>query len=104
MRVLVVGFPLPNPQFDNYTLLNSPSWFDYDAVIVEPESVSTVIENVVNRKEEHETRAEEPILNRPTTPFAVALADMIRRRRAEASQLLANGGVIAVFTRPNIVH
>jgi hypothetical protein len=104
MRVLVVGFPLPNPQFDNYTLLNSPSWFDYDAVIVEPESVSTVIENVVNRKEEHETRAEEPILNRPTTPFAVALADMIRRRRGEAAQLLANGGVIAVFTRPNVVH
>lgn len=104
MRVLVIGFPLPNPQFDNYNLLTSPSWLDYDAVIVEPESVSTVIEDVLNRREEHQTRAEEPVLNRPTNPFAVALGDVVKQRRAEAAQLLANGGVLAVFARPNVVH
>jgi hypothetical protein len=104
MRVLVVGFPLPNPQFDNYNVLASPSWFDYDAVVVEPESISTIIEDVLNRREEYLTRADEPVLNRPTNPLAVGLGDMIKRRRAEAAALLANGGTIIVFARPEVVH
>src|SRR5579884_2642398 len=33
MRVLVIGFPLPNIQFDNHTVLNSPAWYDYGGVI-----------------------------------------------------------------------
>ncbi|MHB8574924.1 MAG: hypothetical protein ACYDCQ_06275 [Dehalococcoidia bacterium] len=104
MRVLVIGFPLPNPRFDNYTVLNSPSWYDYDAVIVEPESISSIIEAVVNRRDDHTTRADEPVLNQPTSALNVGLADAIRRRRAEATKLLANGGVIAVFAKPEVVH
>ncbi len=104
MRVLVVGFPLPNPQFDNYNLLTSPSWFDYDAVIIDPESVSTVIEDVITHREEHQTRADEPILNRPTNPLTIGLADVIRRRRTEAARLLANGGTIVVFAKPDVIH
>ncbi len=104
MRVLVVGFPLPNPKFDNYNLLTSPSWFDYDALIIDPESVSTVIEDVVTHREEHKTRAEEPIQNRPTNPLTVGLEAVIRRRRAEAARLLENGGTIAAFARPDVIH
>jgi hypothetical protein len=104
MRILVVGFPLPNPQFDNYNLLTSPSWFDYDGVIVDPESVSTVIEDVISHREEHFTRADEPIQNRPTNPLTVGLGDVIKRRRSEAARLLENGGVIGVFARPDVVH
>ncbi|HLZ73116.1 MAG TPA: hypothetical protein VKV26_24695 [Dehalococcoidia bacterium] len=104
MRALVIGFPLPSPQIDNYNLLTAPSWFDYDGVLVEPLSVSQVIEDVLEQREEHQTRAEEPIVNRPTGPLAVSLAEMIKRRRAEAQFLLQNGGVIAVFARPNVLH
>lgn len=104
MRVLIVGFPLPNPQFDNYNVLASPSWFDYDAAVVEPESISTIIEDVLNRREEYLTRADEPVLNRPTNPLAVGLGDLIKRRRAEAAALLANGGTIIVLARPQVVH
>ncbi len=104
MRALVIGFPLPSPQIDNYNLLTAPSWFDYDGVVVEPLSVSQVIEDVLEQREEHQTRAEEPVVNRPTGPLAVALADMIKRRRAEAQFFLHNGGVIVVFGRPNVLH
>jgi hypothetical protein len=104
MRALVIGFPLPSPQIDNYNLLTAPSWFDYDGVLIEPLSVSQVIEDVLEAREEHQTRAEEPVVNRPTGPLAVSLAEMIKRRRAEAQLLLQNGGVIVVFGRPNVVH
>jgi len=104
VKVLVIGFPLPNPQFDNYNLLTAPSWFDYDAAIVEPLAVSTVIEDVLNRREEYLTAAAEPIFNRPTNPLAVGLGDAVKRRRAETAQLLANGGVVVVFARPEVVH
>lgn len=104
MRVLVIGYPLPSPQIDNFNLLTAPSWFDYDGVVIEPLSVSQVIEDVLEAREEHQTRAEEPVVNRPTGPLAVSLAEMVKRRRAEAQFLLQNGGVIVVFGRPNVVH
>src|SRR5579883_1338493 len=104
MRVLVIGYPLPNPQFDNYNLLTAPSWFDYDGVFIDPLSVSTVIEDVINATEEHRTFAGEPVLNRRTSPRAVGLGDLVRRRREEAARLLANGGLIAVLAQPNVVH
>jgi hypothetical protein len=104
MRVLVIGYPLPNPQIDNFNAVTSPSWFDYDGVLVEPLSISTVIEDVLTARVQHETRADEPVLNRPPTPFSVGLADVLRRRRAETQHVLQNGGSIIVFARPNAVH
>lgn len=104
MRVLVIGFPLPNPQIDNFNILTSPSWFDYDGVLVEPRSVSQVIEDVVAAKQQYETRGEEQVLNRPTNPLTVGLADVLKRRRDEVVHLLENGGTIVVFARPNVRH
>lgn len=104
MRVLVIGFPLPNPQIDNFNIVTSPSWFDYDGVLVEPRSVSQVIEDVVAARQQYETRGEEPILNRPTNPLTVGLADVLKRRRDEVIHLLENGGTVVVFARPNVRH
>jgi hypothetical protein len=104
MRALVIGFPLPSPQIDNYNIVTSPSWYDYDAVVVDPLSVSLVIQDVLEHREDHQTRGEEPVLNRPTSPFGVSLGDTIRRRRSEVGQLLARGGVVVVFARPDAVH
>jgi len=104
MRVLVIGFPLPNPQIDNFNVVTSPSWFDYDGVLIDPLSVSTVIEDVLTARAEHETRAGEPVLNRPPTPFTAGLAEILRRRRSEAQLLLERGGSIVVLARPNAIH
>ncbi|MEZ4482119.1 MAG: hypothetical protein R3B97_13390 [Dehalococcoidia bacterium] len=35
MRLLVVGFPMPEPRIDNYNPFNAPSFFDYDAMVVD---------------------------------------------------------------------
>jgi hypothetical protein len=104
MRLLVIGFPLPNPQIDNYSFLSAPSFFDYDAVVVEPASISKVIEEVLTRTEEHRTFAGEPVLNEPTGPFVVGLADHLQRRREETERLLAAGKLLVVFARPNVPH
>ena len=104
MRLLLVGFPLPNPAFDNYTFLQAPSFYDYDAVVIEPAQVSKVIEDVLTRSEDHQTYAGEPVLNEPAGPFVVGLADHLQRRRDETERLLAAGKLLIVFARPNVPH
>lgn len=104
MRLLLIGFPLPNPNFDNYTFLRAPSFYDYDAVVVEPAGISKVIEDVLTRREDHETFAGEPILNEPPGPFVVGLAEHLQRRRDETERLLAAGKLLIIFARPNVPH
>lgn len=104
MRILVIGFPLPNVQIDNYSFIHAPSFYDYDGVVVEAASVSKVIEEVLTRSEEHRTFADEPVLNEPSGPFVTGLADHLQRRRDETERLLAAGKMLVVFTRPNVPH
>lgn len=104
MRILVVGFPLPNPQIDNYSFIQAPSFFDYDAVVVEAASVSKVIEEVLTRSEDHRTYGDEPVLNEPSGPFVTGLADHLQRRRDETERLLAAGKMLLIFARPNKPH
>ncbi len=104
MRVLVIGFPLPNPQIDNYSFISAPSFFDYDAVVVESAAVSAVVEEVLARTADHHTAAGQPVLNEPSGPFVTGLADHLRRRRDEAERLLAAGKLLVVLLRPNVPH
>ncbi|MFQ5878573.1 MAG: hypothetical protein ACE5IZ_00135 [Dehalococcoidia bacterium] len=104
MRALILGYPLPNPAFDNYTFLNAPALFDYDAVVADPLSVSRVVEEVVGQVADHATYADQPIVNGPTSPVAVGLADQLLRRREETARLLGRGGLLVSFLRPNVVH
>lgn len=104
MRLLLIGFPLPNPAFDNYSFIQAPSFYDYDAVVIEPAQISRVIEDVLTRAEDHKTFAEEPVLNEPAGPFVVGLADLLQRRRDETERLLAAGKLLIVFARPNVPH
>lgn len=104
VRLLLIGFPLPNPAFDNYDFLQAPSFYDYDAVVVEPAGISKVIEDVLARSEDHQTFAGEPVLNEPPGPFVVGLADQLQRRRDETERLLAAGKLLIVFARPNVPH
>jgi len=104
VRVLLVGFPLPNPSFDNHDFLQAPSFFDYDAVVIEPAQISKVIEEVLARSEDHTTYSGEPVLNEPPGPFITGLAEHLQRRRDETERLLAAGRTLIVFTRPNVPH
>ncbi len=104
MRVLVIGFPLPDPLIDNYSFVSAPSFFDYDALVVDPSSVSQVIEEVVEGTAERATHFNEPVVNGPTSPLAVGLADLLRRRQDETARLLARGGLVVCFAYPDVPH
>ena len=36
MRIMTIGYSLPNPIVDNHTVLNAPSLTDYDAALIDP--------------------------------------------------------------------
>ena len=82
MRVLVIGFPLPDPQIDNYNFLSAPSFFDYDALVVDTSSVSRAIEEVVDQSQDRRTFVDEPVVNGPTSPVAVCRIALEIRGRA----------------------
>jgi hypothetical protein len=103
-RILSLGFPLPGPQVDNHTFLSAPSFFDYDAVVVDPHALSLLIEGVIDGSVEATTFAGEPIANAPTTPRSVALGEVLLRRREETRALLDRGGVVVSFAHPSTAH
>ena len=101
MRLLVIGMPLPNQRIDNYSFFNAPSFFDYDAMVVDPAALVQTIEEITAGGGTHSTAADEPVVNAPSRGPHVGLADFIRRRREETERLLARGGTVAVFARPS---
>lgn len=104
MRILSLGFPMPGPQVDNHSFASAPVFFDYDAIVVNPQALSQLIEEVVAGSKEHTTRSRERVVNAPTEPDVVGLADLLRDRRDETARLLARGGLVVCFAYPNVVH
>lgn len=104
MRLLVVGFPLPEPRIDNHNPFNAPSFFDYDAVVVDPASFTAAAGDLLSGEREFEAHDGRPVLNIPTSASVVSAADQLRRRADETQRLLAAGGTVVVVARPNAVQ
>ncbi|MGE0685749.1 MAG: hypothetical protein AB7P33_03315 [Dehalococcoidia bacterium] len=105
MRILSLGCPLPDSLIDNYDWASALSFYDYDALIVDPMvAVSQFVEGIVNSGESFATYNNEPVLDGPTTADAVGLADLLRRRRVETERFLAGGGLIVVMAYPDVPH
>lgn len=103
-RILSLGYPLPGPLADNYTVLSAPSFFDYDAMVVEPAAAGQLIEAVIDGSVEARTFGGARVRNEPERPGDVALGELLLRRREETATLLANGGAIVCFAHPAVVH
>lgn len=104
MRILSLGFPLPGASIDNHTFAGAPTFFDYDAIVVDTLSLSRLIEDIVESRDEHTTRSGERIVNAQTGPDTVGLVDLLRDRQDETARLLANGGLVVCVVYPNVVH
>ena len=104
MRILSLGFPLPGVALDNYSFASAPAFFDYDALIVDPNALSQLIDEVVHGAKEHTTRPGERVVAGPAGAGQIALADLLRDRRDETERLLARGGVVVCFARPASAH
>ena len=81
MRILSVGIPLPGPAVDNHSLAGAPAFFDYDALVIDPVAVSTLIED-----------------------GTAGLAEILRDRRDETARLLERGGLVVCYAQPNVRH
>jgi hypothetical protein len=104
MRVLVIGYPLPDAAIDNYSALNSPSYADYDAVVVDPASITRDVRQVIEEGAEYSAHDSRPVRNAPSTAATVSIADQLRRRLDETRRLLEFGGTVIVFGRPNAIE
>ncbi|HEX6031395.1 MAG TPA: hypothetical protein VFY90_08180 [Tepidiformaceae bacterium] len=104
MQFLVIGYPLPNKDIDNYNALTAPSYFDYDGLLVDPASITAVAQSLLQGEREFEAFDGRQVLNAPTTASSVSAADQFRRRHDETTRILEAGGVVLVLARPNAVQ
>ena len=104
MRILSLSFPLPGAPIDNHSFANAPTFFDYDAIVVDTAALSQLIEQVVDGSEEHATRSGERVVNAQTGPGTIGLADLLRDRQDETTRLLAGGGLVVCIMYPNVIH
>ncbi len=101
MRILTIGYALPNPLVDNHTVLNAPSITDYDAAFIDPDSITRSVLDLLEGKREFTANDGRPVINGATTAAAVSAADQLHRRAEEAERFLDQGGVLFVVGRPN---
>lgn len=104
MRLLSIGFPLPNVAIDNYNPLTAPSYNDYDVLFIDPASIDRTVRELVDGGKEFEAVDGRPIINGSTSASAVGAADQLRRRNDETRLLLESGGLVVVFARPDAVQ
>ncbi len=104
MKLLSIGYALPNPSIDNYNVLTAPSYFDYDALFIDPASITTTARQMLEDGYQYEAFDGRQVVNAPTTGSVVSAADQIRRRADETARLLEAGGVVIVLLRPNLVQ
>jgi hypothetical protein len=103
-RILSLGFPLPGLRVDNYSFLSAPSFFDYDAVVVDPAALGQLIEAIVAGSEEARAFNGDPVRNEAAAPGQASLGELLRRRRDEVALLLGNGGAVICFAWPAATH
>ncbi|MEX2080038.1 MAG: hypothetical protein WEC33_00335, partial [Dehalococcoidia bacterium] len=101
MRILSIGVSLPNVDVDNYNALTAPSYFDYDAVYIDPASVTGVPRQLMEGEKSFEAFDGRPVVNGATSAAALSAADQLKRRAEETQRLLESGGVVMVAGRPN---
>jgi hypothetical protein len=101
MRILSIGFPLPNVAIDNYSALTAASYNDYDALVIDPASITRDVNDLLTGVKSFDAQDERPVLNAPTTATSVSATDQLRRRTDETARLLEAGGLVVVLARPD---
>lgn len=101
MRILSIGYPLPNVVIDNYSALTAPSYNDYDVLVIDPASITRDVNALLSDEKQFDGQDSRPVLNAPTTATTVSATDQLRRRADETTRLLESGGLVIVLARPD---
>ncbi len=102
MRALILGIPLPHPDFDNYPFLAAPSLFDYEVLVVEAQSATAEVAQVVAGETGLEAFDGRKVFNGPSTHDHISLAQLLQLRRMEALRFLQRGGIAVIFAYPDV--
>ena len=101
MKVIVVGLPTPNPDIENYTAFNAPSYYDFDALVIDPDSLTRVAGELLSGEKEFNAQDGRTIVNAASNASGVSAGDQFQRRGAETERILESGGTVIVIGRPN---
>jgi hypothetical protein len=101
MRILSIGFPLPNVAIDNYSALTAASYNDYDVLVIDPASITRDVNDLLAGAKTFDAQDGRPVLNAPTTATTVSATDQLRRRSDETARLLEAGGLVVALGRPD---
>ena len=104
MRIISIGCPVPSPNVDNHSIANAPSIFDYDACIIDPQSVSEQIEGIAASTLDVKAPDGRAITQGESGAFHFGLAELLQQRQMELRQLLDRGGLLILFAYPNVRH
>lgn len=104
MRILSIGFGLPNPAVDNYNVFTAPSYHDYDVLFIDPMNVTESVNLLLSGEKTFEAQDGRAVVNGASSATAVSAADQLRRRIDETQRLLDAGGLVVVMGRPNATH
>jgi hypothetical protein len=104
VRTLIVGFPLPNAQFDNHSFVSAPSFGEYQRIIVDMASVSRTVDDVVHGTAAHSTFGGQAVVNGDASPHAFPLGELLAMRRRETEWLLSHGGLVVLIGYPDVPH
>ena len=100
MRVLSISHRLPGMSFDNHSLFNAPTLFDYDTIVFGAGAVLTSIRAAALAEGEFATFADVPVVNGASIDGMTGLAALLQRRRDEVQRALERGATIVVYLAP----
>jgi hypothetical protein len=104
VRTLIIGFPLPNAQFDNYSFVSAPSFGEYHRIIVDLASVSRTVDDIVHGTAAHTTYGGQAVVNGEASAHAFPLRELLTMRRRETEWLLSHGGLVVLIGYPDVPH
>jgi len=105
MRILSIGQGMPDPAMDNYNWASALSFFDFDALLIDPMlGVSKFVEDVARGEGDYKTYDDLPIAEGFTNADAVGVVDILRRRHDETERFLTRGGLVVCFAYPDVAH
>ena len=105
LKILSIGLELDGSSYESYGFADAPSLSDYDAVVVDLETVSELA---------FQARKGGQPLDRSGLPIVptgngnkageVSITEFLHRRKSEADTLMQNGGVLICFAYPSVSH
>jgi len=104
VRTLIIGFPLPNAQFDNHSFASAPSFGEYQRIVVDMASVSRTVDDVVHGIAAHTTYGGQAVVNGGASAYAFPLRELLTMRRHETDWLLSHSGLVVLIGYPDVPH